>query len=131
MNEATIRDASAHSVAGISWDQVPSVNPSLGIYEIHSADKGLIGFGYAGSSARWGLREELQRWEKALGLDRARAIIDITSSYLSRYEELLLIHVVDSPRAVVSRGVNFVAFVRSGPTGSEPVRPMGGMQNEL
>jgi len=65
----------------------------LGVYQLGDAEGRVVRIGYAGGRTLFGLRGELQA-----ALDAAEAALfrtEVTSQYLSRYEELLMVHMAD------------------------------------
>jgi hypothetical protein len=79
------RDLTAENVAALAAE--------LGVYQLGDADGGVIRIGYAGGRTLFGLRSEL---EAALrNGEAARFRTEVTSNYLSRYEELLMVHKAD------------------------------------
>lgn len=68
----------------------------MGVYELGDADGTVVRIGYAGGSSRFGLRGEL-----AAHAEREEAALfrhEVTTSYLSRYRELLMVHLADHGR---------------------------------
>ncbi len=71
-------------------DRLPA---QLGVYEIADADGHVVYIGYAGGLEPFGLqtalRREVERPEAALFR------LEYTSGYLTRWEELLMVHLAD------------------------------------
>ncbi len=68
----------------------------LGVYHLGDTEGRMLRIGYAGGRTLFGLRSEL-----AAALARgeaARFRTEVTAQYLSRYEELLMVHVADHGR---------------------------------
>jgi hypothetical protein len=70
-----------------------AVGGYMGVYELADAGGTVVRIGYAGGSSRFGLRGVLQAHAKAG--DAAQFRYEITTSYLSRYRELLMVHLAD------------------------------------
>jgi hypothetical protein len=65
----------------------------MGVYELATADGEVVRIGFAGGRSAFGLRGEL---EAALRENAATSFrYEITTSYLSRYRELLMAHAAD------------------------------------
>ncbi|MFI4935007.1 MAG: hypothetical protein ACHP7N_10340 [Caulobacterales bacterium] len=79
------RDLTPENVAALAGE--------LGVYQLGDAEGQVVRIGYAGGRTLFGLRSELQA---ALAEGKAtRFRTEVTSGYLSRYEELLMVHVAD------------------------------------
>jgi hypothetical protein len=74
-------------------EHVAALGGHMGVYEIASADGATALIGYAGGRSVFGLRGELH--DRLAEGDRAGSTFrcEITTSYLSRYKELLMVHV--------------------------------------
>jgi len=71
-------------------EEVRKLAGELGVYELGDADGRVVRIGYAGGRSLFGLRGELLA---ALGRDEAAAFrVEVTANYLSRYDELLMVH---------------------------------------
>ncbi|HEV2365280.1 MAG TPA: hypothetical protein VGS12_13915 [Caulobacteraceae bacterium] len=80
------RDLTAANVAELAAE--------LGVYQLADAAGAVRRIGYAGARSLFGLRSELQ---SALAENRyARFRTEVTSAYLSRFEELLMVHLADN-----------------------------------
>ncbi len=79
------RDLTSGTVAGLAGE--------LGVYHLGDAEGRVVRIGYAGGRTLFGLRSELQA-ALAAG-EAARFRTEVTAQYLSRYEELLMVHVAD------------------------------------
>jgi hypothetical protein len=79
------RELNAANVAALAGE--------LGVYQLGDAQGRIVRIGYAGARTLFGLRSEL---EAALKADEAAKFrTEVTSAYLSRYEELLMVHAAD------------------------------------
>ncbi|HVM53438.1 MAG TPA: hypothetical protein VM262_09600 [Acidimicrobiales bacterium] len=73
-----------------------AVGGYMGVYELADADGTVVRVGYAGGSSRFGLRGVLQAHAEAG--DAAAFRYEVTTAYLSRYRELLMVHLGDRGR---------------------------------
>ena len=73
-------------------EQVAGLGGHMGVYELASGEGEVIFIGFAGGRSLFGLRGELQ--ERLAETDREGASFrcEITTAYLSRYKELLMLH---------------------------------------
>jgi hypothetical protein len=75
---------------------VRGLGGQLGVYEIASvADDAVLRIGYAGGRSLFGLRGELDRERRQRGDGVARFRVEVTMAYLTRYRELLMLHMAD------------------------------------
>ena len=74
-------------------EQIAAVGGHMGVYEIASGDGEVVLIGYAGGRSQFGLRGELRTRLAEPGREGARFRYEITTAYLSRYKELLMVHV--------------------------------------
>lgn len=79
------KDLTSETVSGLAGE--------LGVYHLGDAAGRVVRIGYAGGRTLFGLRSELQA-ALATG-EAARFRTEVTAQYLSRYEELLMVHVAD------------------------------------
>jgi hypothetical protein len=77
-----------------------AVGGYLGVYQLAGADDVVTRIGYAGGSSPFGLRGIL-RAEADVGGAAVRFRYEVTMAYLSRYRELLMVHVADHGRLPV------------------------------
>src|SRR5262252_867957 len=76
----------------LTQENVAELRAELGVYQIADERGEVVFIGYAGGRSLFGLKGELQ---SALGRYRGRKLrfrVEVTSQYLSRHEELLMIH---------------------------------------
>jgi hypothetical protein len=79
------RELTAANVAGLAAE--------LGVYQLGDADGRILRIGYAGGRTLFGLRSEL---EAALAMGEAATFrTEVNAQYLSRFEELLMVHKAD------------------------------------
>jgi len=79
-------------------DQVSRLTGQLGVYQLADADEQVVFMGMAGARTLFGLRGELRR--ELDGRDPGRTghlrfRVEVTMSYLTRYQELLMVYVAD------------------------------------
>ncbi len=79
------RDLTAANVAALAGE--------LGVYQLADAEGRVLRIGYAGGRTLFGLRSELAA-ALAAG-EAARFRTEVTAGYMSRYEELLMVHQAD------------------------------------
>jgi hypothetical protein len=79
------RDLTAANVAALAGE--------LGVYQLADADGHIVRIGYAGGRTLFGLRSELAAALSAG--EAAKFRTEVTAQYLSRYEELLMVHKAD------------------------------------
>ncbi|HXQ13955.1 MAG TPA: hypothetical protein VN814_04955 [Caulobacteraceae bacterium] len=79
------RDLTAANVAGLAGE--------LGVYQLGDAQGRVLRIGYAGGRTLFGLRSELEAALAAGGAVKFRT--EVNAQYLSRYEELLMVHKAD------------------------------------
>jgi hypothetical protein len=73
---------------------VAALDAELGVYQLADGAGRVIRIGYAGARTLFGLRSAL-RTEIAAGGGASQFRTEVTAGYLSRYEELLMVHVAD------------------------------------
>jgi hypothetical protein len=74
----------------LTADNVAALAGELGVYQLGDADGRVVRIGYAGGRTLFGLRGELAA-ALAAG-EAAKFRTEVNAQYLSRYEELLMIH---------------------------------------
>ena len=72
---------------------VAAVGGHMGVYEIASREGEVVLIGYAGGRSTFGLRGELRHRLAEPDRDGSRFRTEITTTYLSRHKELLMVHV--------------------------------------
>ncbi len=75
--------------AALTAATIDGLPGQLGVYEVAADDDVVTSIGYAGGHEPFGLRSALGR-ERAAGATRFR--YEITHGYLSRWDELLMLH---------------------------------------
>lgn len=77
----------------LTTQAVASLAGELGVYQLGDAEGRVVRIGYAGGRTLFGLRGEL---EAALASGEAAQFrTEVTANYLSRWEELLMVHKAD------------------------------------
>jgi hypothetical protein len=77
----------------LNAETVADLRGELGVYQLGDADGRVLRIGYAGGRSLFGLRGELGAALSAGEATRFR--VEVTAQYLSRYEELLMVHKAD------------------------------------
>jgi hypothetical protein len=72
---------------------VAALGGELGVYQLADAEGRVLRIGYAGGRTLFGLRSELQA-ALAAG-EAAKFRTEVTAGYMSRYDELLMVHAAD------------------------------------
>jgi hypothetical protein len=70
----------------------------LGVYEIADAEGVTLFIGYAGGRSLFGLRSEVGRESECRREGSARFRYEVHTQYMSRYQELLMIHQAEHGR---------------------------------
>ena len=76
-------------------DNLKQVHAYLGVYHLAEVDGTIYYIGYAGGKTLFGLNSELQREMEARAGRPALFRYEVNMQYLSRHEELLMLHVAD------------------------------------
>lgn len=76
-------------------EHVAAVGGYMGVYELASGDGEVVFIGYAGGRSVFGLRGELAGALEASRGRQLRFRTEVTTTYLSRYKELLMAHLAD------------------------------------
>lgn len=82
--------------AELTPEAADAVGGYLGVYELADAEGRVVRIGYAGGASQFGLRGVLR--DHAERGDGAAFRYEITTAYLSRYRELLMVHLADHGR---------------------------------
>jgi hypothetical protein len=78
--------------------EVASLPAQLGVYQIAESGGDVIRIGYAGGKSRFGLRGELEREAAERAGAAALFRCEVNMQYMSRYQELLMVHFADHGR---------------------------------
>ena len=79
----------------LAEDGVAELPGQLGVYEIANPEGEVVFVGYAGGRSRFGLRGELAAELERRGPGAARFRYEVNMQYMSRYQELLMVHRAD------------------------------------
>jgi hypothetical protein len=79
----------------LSGETVANLPAQLGVYQLSEPDGGIFYIGYAGGRTLFGMRSELERWLKQRAGKPAKFRYEINMQYISRHQELLMLHVAD------------------------------------
>jgi hypothetical protein len=79
------RELTAANVAALAGE--------LGVYQLGDAEGRIVRIGYAGGRTLFGLRSELQA--ALTSGEAAKFRTEVNAQYMSRYEELLMVHKAD------------------------------------
>lgn len=82
--------------AALTPEAARDVGGYLGVYELADASGDVVYIGYAGGASRFGLGGVLG--EHAARGDAELFRYEVTSAYLSRHRELLMVHLADHGR---------------------------------
>lgn len=74
----------------LATEHIAAVPAQLGVYEIGDDDGTVLRIGYAGGRELFGLRSALENERTAR--PNARFRYELTNGYLTRFEELLMLH---------------------------------------
>jgi hypothetical protein len=75
----------------LTSETVKSMTGHLGVFQISNDAGDIVYIGYAGGRSLWGLRGALREQLDTLG-DGHHFRVEINQQYLSRWEELLMVH---------------------------------------
>jgi|TARA_B100001964_G_C14077143_1_gene528529 hypothetical protein len=78
----------------LSAEGVEELRGHLGVYQIADGEGQVVYIGYAGGRSLWGLQGELREQLAARGKG-FRFRLEVNHQYMSRWEELLGVHVAD------------------------------------
>jgi hypothetical protein len=78
--------------------EVAALPAQLGVYQVAEGEGEIVRIGYAGGNSRFGLRGELEREAAARDGRPALFRCEVTMQYMSRYQELLMVHLADHGR---------------------------------
>jgi hypothetical protein len=74
-------------------DEVTKVSATLGVFELADDNDKVVYIGYAGGRSLFGLRGTLMDMIEKTSASQFR--VEINSAYLTRYQELLMVHIAD------------------------------------
>jgi hypothetical protein len=76
-------------------EAVKALPGQLGVYQLADAGGRVVYIGFAGGRSLFGLRSELERALRERPGGAARFRCEINQQYMSRHQELLMLHVAD------------------------------------
>jgi hypothetical protein len=79
-------------------DHVARLTGQLGVYQIAEPGGEIVRIGYAGGKSVFGLRGELERELARRAGAPALFRCEVNMQYMSRYQELLMVHLADHGR---------------------------------
>ena len=79
-------------------EEVDRLPGQLGVYQLGDEQGEVVYIGFAGGNSQFGLRGELERWVADSDTAARQFRCEVTMQYLSRYQELLMIHAADNGR---------------------------------
>src|SRR6185503_11713162 len=79
-------------------DETAKLQAQLGVYQIAEPDGEVTRIGYAGGRSLFGLRGEIERELAARGGRPALFRCEVNMQYMSRYQELLMVHLAEHGR---------------------------------
>ena len=82
----------------LTAEHAAALHGELGVYQIADERGEVVVIGYAGGRSLFGLKGELQAALERYRGQKMRFRVEVTSQYLSRHEELLMIHKHDHGR---------------------------------
>jgi hypothetical protein len=78
--------------------EVARLPAQLGVYQIAEPDGEIVRIGYAGGKSLFGLRGEIAAQASARGGRPGLFRCEVTMQYMSRYQELLMVHLAEHGR---------------------------------
>jgi hypothetical protein len=79
----------------LCMENISALEAQLGVYQLADVDHRIVYIGYAGARTLFGLRSSLEDDLNRLGNQPLYFRTEINMQYISRYEELLMLHVAD------------------------------------
>ena len=76
-------------------DAIAGLPGQLGVFQIGDAAGRVLYIGYAGGRSLFGLRSAIAQARRTLGAAASRFRYEVNQQYMSRYEELLMLHLAD------------------------------------
>ena len=77
---------------------VAALPGQLGVYQVAEPDQTVVRIGFAGGKSRFGLRSEIERELEARAGRPALFRCEVNMQYMSRYQELLMVHLAEHGR---------------------------------
>ena len=72
---------------------LPRLRGNLGVFQLADAEGTVLYIGYAGGGSQFGLKGEVSR--ALQDIDAAAVRWEVNTSYLSRFKELMMVHIAD------------------------------------
>lgn len=79
----------------LTLDNVAALGGELGVYELANEQEQILRIGFAGGRSLFGLRSELSKALEEYCGSRTFFRVEVHCQYMSRYEELLMVHLAD------------------------------------
>jgi hypothetical protein len=79
----------------LTADSIAALPGQLGVFQIADTEGLVLYIGYAGGRSLFGLRSAIEEARARLGAAASRFRYEVNQQYMSRYEELLMLHVAD------------------------------------
>jgi hypothetical protein len=79
----------------LTADAIAALPGQLGVFHVGDAEGRVLYIGYAGGRSLFGLRSAIAEARARLGAAAARFRYEVNQQYMSRYEELLMLHRAD------------------------------------
>ena len=79
----------------LTADAIDALPGQLGVFHVGDSDGNILTVGYAGAREKFGIRTALQREVERHGAAATQFRFEFTSNYHSRWDELLMLHLLD------------------------------------
>jgi hypothetical protein len=79
----------------LTADAIRALPGQLGVYQLGDAAGRVLYIGYAGGRSLFGLRSAIEEARARLGAAASHFRYEVNQQYMSRYEELLMLHIAD------------------------------------
>jgi len=79
----------------LTAEAVRALPGQLGVYQLDDGEGRILYIGYAGGRSLFGLRSAIAEAQARLGAAARRFRYEVNQQYMSRYEELLMLHIAD------------------------------------
>ena len=76
-------------------ENISVLEAQLGVYQLADASHRVVFIGYAGARSLFGLRSTLMEEFDKLGTQLRYFRVEVNMQYISRFEELLMLHIAD------------------------------------
>ncbi len=102
-------------LSSVVTDDLPA---QLGVFQLGDPAGDVIYIGYGGGNETFGLRTAIEREVARIGPDATRVRWELTHGYLSRWEELMMVHRFDHDRPPAASHADAIPTGRLSPGGS-------------